>query len=120
MPLIPALGRQRQVDVCEFETRLIYRVAGQPGLHREALSQTTTTTTNRVLLPKGWPSSSSSLSGTLWPLKITLELHKLKTEQGRKACSTVFGRQEDHPQALTFLGFRKATLLWESSAKTHF
>ena len=25
MPLIPALGRQRQVDLCEFEASLIYR-----------------------------------------------------------------------------------------------
>nr|XP_048293660.1 complex III assembly factor LYRM7 isoform X1 [Myodes glareolus] len=26
MPLIPALGRQRQVDLCEFKTSLVYRV----------------------------------------------------------------------------------------------
>jgi hypothetical protein len=25
MLLIPALGRQRQVDLCEFETTLVYR-----------------------------------------------------------------------------------------------
>ncbi|EGW02962.1 hypothetical protein I79_019498 [Cricetulus griseus] len=25
MPLIPALGRQRQVDLCKFEANLIYR-----------------------------------------------------------------------------------------------
>jgi len=40
MPLIPALGRQRQVDLCEFEVSLVYKVSpGQPGLHRETLSQ---------------------------------------------------------------------------------
>ena len=26
-PLIPALGRQRHVDLCEFETNLVYRVS---------------------------------------------------------------------------------------------
>jgi hypothetical protein len=26
MPLIPAFGRQRQVDLCEFKTNLVYRV----------------------------------------------------------------------------------------------
>jgi hypothetical protein len=26
MPLIPALGRQRQEDVCEFETSQVYKV----------------------------------------------------------------------------------------------
>ena len=25
MPLIPALGRQRQVDLCEFEASLVYK-----------------------------------------------------------------------------------------------
>ena len=29
MPLIPALGRQRQVDLCEFKASLVY--TGQPG-----------------------------------------------------------------------------------------
>jgi hypothetical protein len=43
MPLIPALesqhlgGRGRQIS--EFKASLIYRVPGQPGLHRETLSQ---------------------------------------------------------------------------------
>ena len=27
MPLIPALGRQRQVDICEFEASLVYKVS---------------------------------------------------------------------------------------------
>lgn len=26
-PLIPALGRQRQVGLCEFDARLVYRVS---------------------------------------------------------------------------------------------
>jgi hypothetical protein len=25
MPLVPALGRQSQVDLCEFKTKLVYR-----------------------------------------------------------------------------------------------
>jgi hypothetical protein len=39
MLLIPALGRQRQADLCEFEASLIYRVPGQPGIQRETSSQ---------------------------------------------------------------------------------
>jgi hypothetical protein len=32
MPLIPALGRKRQADLCEFEIILVYKVnPGQPG-----------------------------------------------------------------------------------------
>ena len=30
-PLIPALGRQRQVDLCEFETSLVYRGSSKIG-----------------------------------------------------------------------------------------
>ena len=29
MPLIPALGRQRQVGICEFEASLVYRVSSR-------------------------------------------------------------------------------------------
>uniref|UniRef100_A0A8C8W5E0 Uncharacterized protein n=1 Tax=Peromyscus maniculatus bairdii TaxID=230844 RepID=A0A8C8W5E0_PERMB len=40
-PLIPALGRQSQADLCEFEARLGYQVSPRKGakLHRETLSQ---------------------------------------------------------------------------------
>jgi hypothetical protein len=32
----PALGRQRQVELCEFEASLLYRTRlRQPGLHRK-------------------------------------------------------------------------------------
>jgi hypothetical protein len=34
-------GRGRQIS--EFETSLVYRVPGQPGLHRETLSRKTKT-----------------------------------------------------------------------------
>ena len=44
MPLIPALGRQRQAVVCEFQASLVYR-ARQPWLHKEILSQKTKKTT---------------------------------------------------------------------------
>ena len=27
MPLIPTLGRQRQMDLCEFKASLVYRVS---------------------------------------------------------------------------------------------
>ena len=30
-PLIPALGRQRQVDICEFKASLVYRVNSRTG-----------------------------------------------------------------------------------------
>jgi hypothetical protein len=37
---MPALGRKRQVDLCEFGTSLVYRVTSRTaGLHRETLSQ---------------------------------------------------------------------------------
>ena len=29
IPLIPALGRQRQVDLCEFKASLVYRVVSR-------------------------------------------------------------------------------------------
>ena len=41
MPLIPILGRQRQVDLCEFRASLVYKVSFRTArlLHRETLSQ---------------------------------------------------------------------------------
>ena len=40
-PLIPALGRERQVDLCEFKASLVYKSEFQDRLqsHRETLSQ---------------------------------------------------------------------------------
>lgn len=39
VPLMLALGRQRQVDLCEFEASLdTGLVPGQSGVHRETLS----------------------------------------------------------------------------------
>ena len=37
MPLIPALGRQRQVDLCEFEDSMVY----QSELHYRTGSKAT-------------------------------------------------------------------------------
>jgi hypothetical protein len=38
MPLILALGKQKQADVCEFQISLSTEwVPGQPGLYRETL-----------------------------------------------------------------------------------
>ena len=31
MPLIPALGREKQVDLCEFEASLVYRTSSRTG-----------------------------------------------------------------------------------------
>jgi hypothetical protein len=33
MPLIPALGRQREAEVWDFENSLVYIVPDQPRLH---------------------------------------------------------------------------------------
>uniref|UniRef100_A0A8C8W3E5 Tubulin-specific chaperone A n=1 Tax=Peromyscus maniculatus bairdii TaxID=230844 RepID=A0A8C8W3E5_PERMB len=43
MPLIPALGRRRHADLCEFEASLGYQVSSRKGtkLHRETLSRKT-------------------------------------------------------------------------------
>ena len=40
--LVPALGRQRQVILCEFEARLVYKAKSRTPralLHRKTLSQ---------------------------------------------------------------------------------
>jgi hypothetical protein len=38
MPLILVFGRQRQMDLCEFKSSLVYKaVPGQPGIHRGRL-----------------------------------------------------------------------------------
>jgi hypothetical protein len=49
MSLMPALGSQRQADLCEFENSLAYRVSGQPGLHRETLSRKTRNKTKQKI-----------------------------------------------------------------------
>jgi hypothetical protein len=49
MPLIPVLRRQRQSDLCKFEACLVYKLSpGQPGLHRETLSQKTKRKEKRI------------------------------------------------------------------------
>jgi hypothetical protein len=40
MPLIPALGKQRQEDLCDFEASLVYRLSSRIATHQENLSQT--------------------------------------------------------------------------------
>lgn len=45
--LIPTFRRQKQVDLCKRKTSLVYRVLGQPELHREkAFLQKTKTNKN--------------------------------------------------------------------------
>jgi hypothetical protein len=36
MPLIPALGRQRQADLCELEASLVYRVSSRTARDTKA------------------------------------------------------------------------------------
>jgi hypothetical protein len=52
MPLIPALRRQRQADLCEFEASLLYRVSSKTdkAIHRETKSQKTNQTTTTKLI----------------------------------------------------------------------
>ena len=42
MPLIPAFGRQRQVDLCDLEASLVYRASSRqaPKLQRNPVSKT--------------------------------------------------------------------------------
>ena len=47
MPLIPALRRQRQMDLCEFETSLVYKVRS-----RTARATKRNTVLNLTLPPK--------------------------------------------------------------------
>jgi hypothetical protein len=61
-PLILALGRQRQVDICKFEAR----VSSSPGLHRKTLSlknkeKNKTTTTKEAFLFACSPLTSKSI-----------------------------------------------------------
>lgn len=37
MPLIPALGRRRQTDLCEFETNLAYRASSRTVRDKQRL-----------------------------------------------------------------------------------
>ena len=38
-PLIPALERQRQADLCEFKDSQVYRVTSSTKIHREPVSK---------------------------------------------------------------------------------
>ena len=43
-PLIPALERQRQVDLCELEASLVYRLSSKTALHTDTDTDTHTHT----------------------------------------------------------------------------
>ena len=53
MPLIPALGRERQVDLCEFEASLVYRVSSRTvrDTQRNPVSKETKNKTTKVHSP---------------------------------------------------------------------
>jgi hypothetical protein len=47
-PLVPALWRQKQMDLCEFKASLVYRASSRhPRPHSEILSQKTNKQTNK-------------------------------------------------------------------------
>ena len=50
MPLIPALGRQKQADLCEIEDSLVYRVSSRivgADAQRNRVSKKQNKTTNK-------------------------------------------------------------------------
>ena len=61
MPLIPALRRQRQEELGEFEISLVYIVPGQPGLHSKTLSQTNKRKTTKKALGQADGSAGKEL-----------------------------------------------------------
>jgi hypothetical protein len=70
MSLILALGRQGQVDLCEFKVGLVCRVrSGQSGLHRETLSRKATKQ-NKI---KQKPNTKQQCSQQKLKLKATTE-----------------------------------------------
>jgi len=83
VPLIPALGRQRQVDLCEFEANLIYlSTFGQLGLPSEALTEkqnqpTKTTTTKRRKKRK--ENLQQTYSTGCWPVAKAMSNNRTET-----------------------------------------
>ena len=39
MPLIPTLGRQRQVEICEFGANLVYKASSRTGCKATQINQ---------------------------------------------------------------------------------
>ena len=70
--MIPALRRQRQADLCEFEASLIFIVPGQQELHKEtpSLNKQTNKQTQSILLT--WESQLHQ------PLSVTMSLCIIK------------------------------------------
>ena len=55
MPLIPALRRQRQADLCEIKDRLVYRASARTGskaTQRNPVSKNKTKQTTQINQPK--------------------------------------------------------------------
>jgi hypothetical protein len=52
MPLIPALGRQRQVNHCEFEGCLVYRVNSRK--EKPCLKKIKAKQTNKTIVRLAW------------------------------------------------------------------
>ena len=59
--LIPALGKQRQAEFCEFKASLVYIVPGQPSLCGEILSKTEKK--QRMLVSTGERRPHSAIDG---------------------------------------------------------
>lgn len=52
MPFIPGLGRQRQANLCELKTSLVYRVPGPSGFH--SVSNKTKQSKQKKNVKNGW------------------------------------------------------------------
>ena len=62
MPLIPALWRQRQVDLCEVKASLVYRASARTGSKatgKSCLKQTNQTISSSLYLLRGLKGSKS-------------------------------------------------------------
>lgn len=86
MPLIPALGRQRQADLCEFEACLVYRARPRTGSKATQLNPVSENQNKKQKTNKGAGSiahwwNNCSACAKLWVL--SLERQGGKTERQR-------------------------------------
>lgn len=82
--LTPALGRERQMDLCQFEVRLVYRANFRAAreLCCESLSlknKNTTTSTHTHTLPP--PTQKTNKATATTRNQERLEINKLRKEQ---------------------------------------
>jgi hypothetical protein len=67
VPLIPAFGRPRQVDLCEFGDSLVYRVSSRTAraTQRDPVSKTNNNNNKNVRLTVNHSTQEAESSGSL-------------------------------------------------------